>query len=69
MDASSCACEWDKDCDVEEYFKNSTCMKRFIDESVITGDEIINTPHIVSIDSIDRKATCTMGYYFLHAFY
>ena len=44
-------------------------MKRFIDESVITGDEIINTPHIVSIDSIDRKATCTMDYYFLHAFY
>ena len=38
-----------KDCEIDDYLKNSTCVKSVIDHSVITCDEIIYTPKTVSI--------------------
>ena len=60
---SVCACE------INEYLKNYTYMKRLIDDSVITCDEIINAADTVPIYSIDNKASYKMDYYIFHFFY
>ena len=45
--------------------KNCTCIKSIIGNLVIPCDEIVNT----SIDSIDKKATYKIDYYFFsHSF-
>lgn len=60
---SVCACE------INEYLKSYTYMKRLIDDSVITCDEIINAADTVPIYSIDNKASYKMDYYIFHFFY
>ena len=45
-----CMC---KDCEIDDYLKNSTCVKSVIDHSVIMCDEIIYTPKAVSVNFID----------------
>ena len=44
-------------------------MKCYIDNSVIICDEIIDTPHTVSINSDINKTKNKMDYYILHTFY
>ena len=44
-------------------------MKRLIDDSVITCDEIINATDTVPIYSIDNKASYKMDHYIFHFFY
>ena len=41
-------------------------MKSLANDSVITCDEIIDMPEIVSIDSLNKKTKCKMDYYILH---
>ena len=43
-------------------------MKSFIDNSVITCDEIIDTAETMPINSNDKKATYKMDYYIWHTF-
>ena len=43
-------------------------MKCYIDNSVIICDEIIDTPHTVSINSDINKTKYKMDYYILHTF-
>ena len=50
-----CACECDKDCEIDKYLKQCTCIKRILDDLVFMCDEIIDTPEIVPIESIDKK--------------
>ena len=54
---SKCACE------ISKYLKNYTYMKIFMDGSVVTYDEIIYTPEILSINSKNKKAIYKMDYY------
>ena len=42
------------DCDMGEYFKDSTCMKSFADDLVVTCDEILDTPDTTSINPNDK---------------
>ena len=41
-----------KNYSIDEYLKNCTCMGSLYDDSVITGDVIIDTADTVSINSI-----------------
>lgn len=41
-------------------------MKSLANDSVITCDEIIDMPEIVSIDSLNKKTKCKMDYYIFH---
>ena len=40
---STCACEFDKHCEIDEYLKNCTCVKIIIGDLVIACDEILDT--------------------------
>ena len=37
------ACDWDKDCNINEYLKHFTCTKSLLDDLVATCDEIVDT--------------------------
>ena len=52
MNLSICACVCDKDCEIDEHFKNFTSMKSLIGYSVIMRDEIAETaePKILLIN-------------------
>ena len=52
---SVCACECDKDCEIDEHVKNCTCMTSLIDDLLIKFDEIADTTEIASIDSIKKQ--------------
>ena len=39
--SSRLACEYDNHCDIQEYFKNFTCLKKFIGNLVFTCDKIV----------------------------
>ena len=41
----ACECECDKDCEIEDFLKKKyTCVKIPIGDSVITYDQVIDTP-------------------------
>ena len=66
---STCACECDKIVRLMNSWKNWTCTKSLIDDSVITCHEFVKTVTMtVSVDFTNKKATCEMDYYILHAF-
>ena len=56
LNPTMCACECDKNCEIDRYLKHCTCKKSIIDDLVFTCDEIIDMPETVSIDSIDKKS-------------
>ena len=45
---SLCACEWDKDCEIDEYLKNYACWKNVIEDFVIACDEIVDALETVN---------------------
>ena len=53
--SSTCACVYDKHCDIDEYLKHYICVRSNIDDLVITCDKIMNTTETVSISSNYKK--------------
>ena len=45
---SLCACECDKDCEIDEYLKNYACWKNVIEDFVIACDEIVDALETVN---------------------
>ena len=43
------------DYEVDKYLENYTYVERFIDDSAITYDKIVDTPDTLSINSISKK--------------
>ena len=43
------------DSEVDKYLENYTYVERFIDDSAITYDKIVDTPDTLSINSISKK--------------
>ena len=68
LEFSICACECDKDCQIDEYLKSCNCAKSLIDDSVILCDEVVDILETVSKNSNDNKATHKMNYYILLTF-
>ena len=65
LNPSTCSCEYNKNCKIDEYFKNCTC---FIDDLVIIGDGTVDAPKNVLINCNDKKETYKMDYYIFHTF-
>ena len=53
-------------CDIDEYWKNYAYTKSLINDSVITGDEIIDMWDTVSTHSISKEIKYKMDYYVFH---
>ena len=53
------------DYEIDKYLENYTYVERFIDDSAITYDKIVDTPDTLSINSISKKSN-KMDYDMFH---
>ena len=54
----TCACKWDKNCEIGKYLKDCQCMKNLGHDLVVTCVEIVNTPKKSPIIGHDLVVTC-----------
>ena len=52
---SICVCECDKDCEIGEYLKDSTCTKSLVDIVGVTCDEVAVTSENASINFTSKR--------------
>ena len=45
-----CACECDKDCEIDKNLKDCECMKSLVDDLAVTSDEIVNAAETTPIN-------------------
>ena len=58
---STCACEFDKDCEIDEYLKECEWVKSLIDDLVPIYDEIDDTPKSVVINPSNGINYCLIA--------